>query len=179
MNTVYITKEYAIELLEKNQTPENVIGHCMEVARVSEILAEELNKHGYNLSIEIIKGAAMLHDIARVNDNHGELGAKIVESKGYKIEAEIIKKHMYYEITSDINCLTEIDIVCLGDRMVKEDKYVGLNLRMNYILNKFKNNPQAEERIKSKIIEHSILLKKIESLTGKSIDDLMNMKGNK
>jgi len=165
--------------LENNQTPEHVIGHCMEVARVSEILAIELNKYGYNLSVDVIKGAAMLHDIARVNEDHGEVGAKIVESKGYQKEACIIKNHMHYSITNDIKCLTEIDIVCLGDRMVKENKYVGLKLRMEYILNKFKNNPQAEEAIKNRIVEHIMLLKEIEKLIGKSIDNLMVEKGNK
>ncbi len=179
MNISYISKEYALELLENNHTPEHVIRHCMEVARVSEILAIELNKCGYNLSVESIKGAAMLHDIARVDENHGEIGAIIAEAKGYQREAEIIKDHMHYSITKDIKILREIDIVCLGDRMVKEDKYVGLKQRMNYILNKFKNNPQAEEAIKIKILEQMILLKNIENLLGKSIDELMVEKGNK
>lgn len=175
----FITKEYAMELLENNQTPEHVIRHCMEVARVSGILAGELNKYGYNLSLEVIKGAAMLHDIARVDENHGEAGARIAESKGFLIEADIIKNHMFYAITDDINNLSEIDIVCLGDRMVKEGQYVGLKLRMDYILNKFKNNPKAEETIKIRIFEYIILVKKIENLIGKSIDDLMIEKGNK
>jgi len=175
----YITKEYAMELLENNQTPEHVILHCMEVARVSEILAGELNKYGYNLSLEVIKGAAMLHDISRVDENHGEAGARIAESKGFQREADIIKNHMHYQITDDVNNLREIDIVCLGDRMVKEGQYVGLKLRMDYILNKFKNNPKAEETIKMRIFEYIILVKKIENLIGKSIDDLMIEKGNK
>ncbi len=175
----YITKEYALQLLKNNQTPERVILHCMEVARVSEILAVELNKYGYNLSVETIKGAAMLHDIARVDENHGEIGAIIAEAKGYLQEADIIKSHMYYSITKEINNLREIDIVCLADRMVKENEYVGLKRRMDYILSKFKNNPRAQETIKTKILEHNILLKKIEDLVGKSIDDLMIEKGNK
>ncbi|MBK5246119.1 MAG: HDIG domain-containing protein [Peptostreptococcaceae bacterium] len=174
----YITKEYAMELLENNQTPEHVILHCMEVARVSEILAGELNKHGYNLSLKVVKGAAMLHDISRVDENHGEVGARIAESKGYQREADIIKNHMHYSITNDIRNLSEMDIVCLGDRMVKEDEYVGLRLRMDYILNKFKNNPKAEEIIKTRILENGILLKKIEKLIGNNIDDLMIEKGN-
>jgi len=175
----YITKEYALELLENNQTPEHVILHCMEVARVSGILAGELNKYGYNLSLEVIKGAAMLHDIARVDENHGEAGARIAESNGFQREADIIRNHMRYAITDDVNNLSEIDIVCLGDRMVKEGQYVGLKLRMDYILNKFKNNPEAEETIRIRILEYIILVKKIENLIGKSIDDLMIEKGNK
>lgn len=169
----YITKEYAMELLENNHTPEHVILHCMEVARVSELLAIELNKYGYHLSLDVIKGAAMLHDISRTDENHGEVGARIAESKGYQREADIIKDHMRYSITTDINHLNEIDIVCLADRMVKEDKYVGLSQRMDYILNKFHDNPKAEEIIKKRIFEHSMLLEKIEILIGKNINDLI------
>lgn len=174
---LYVTKEYALELLKNNHTPKHVILHCMEVARVSEILARELNKYGYNLSLEVIKGAAMLHDIARVDENHGEIGATIAATKGFQQEADIIKSHMHYSITKDISSLKEIDIVCLGDRMVKEDKYVGLKVRMDYILNKFKNSPQAKENITVKILEQIILLDKLENLMGKKIDDLMIEKG--
>lgn len=169
----YITKEYAMELLENNHTPKHVILHCMEVARVSELLAIELNKYGFHLSLEVIKGAAMLHDISRTDEDHGEVGARIAESKGFHREADIIKDHMRYSITTNIDDLNEMDIVCLADRMVKEDKYVGLRQRMDYILNKFQDNPKAEIIIKQRIHEHSVLLEKIENLIGEKIDDLI------
>lgn len=175
----YITKELAIQLFEKNQTPSHVIRHCMAVSRVSVILATELNKCGYTLSIEVIEGAAMLHDIARVKEDHGAVGAEIAEEQGFSKEAFIIKEHMHYNITSDINQLKEIDLVCLGDRMVKEDEYVGVKERMNYILEKWKGNAKAEESLKNRIKEYGILLKEIEDLLGKKIDELMDEKGNK
>lgn len=169
----YITKEIALNLLEENMTPNHVILHCMAVAESSMNLALELNKYGYNLSIELIQGAAMVHDIARVYENHEEIGAKIIEEKGYIKEAAIIKEHMHYEITTNVREIKEIDIVCLGDRMVKESKYVGLELRMEYILNKWKDNKKAQNYIREKVKQQKKLLKEIEKIIDKSIDDIM------
>lgn len=174
-----ITQEFALKLLEKNGTPNHVIRHCMAVASIGVILSEELNKFGFDLSVEVIGGAAMLHDIARVEEEHGEIGAGIVASHGFFNEAEIIKEHMHYPITDKMDNLKEIDIVCLADRMVKEDQYVGLEERMAYILAKWKGDPKAEEKIRKRIVGQLILLKEIETLMGISIDDLIDKKGNK
>lgn len=173
----HITKEFALQLLENNQTPNHVISHCMAVARASVLLATELNKYGYDLSIELIEGAAMIHDIARVHEEHEVLGAKIAENYGFQEEANIIREHMHYAITTDIECITEMDIVCLGDRMVKEDQYVGLKKRMDYILAKWQGNQKAEAIIRAKVQEQSALLMEIEKIIGISMDELIDEKG--
>lgn len=172
-----ITKEFALQLLEKNETPNHVVQHCMAVANASVLLATELNKCGYNLSIEVIEGAAMIHDIARVYEDHELLGAEIAEKHGFHQEAVIIRKHMHYAITTDIECITEIDIVCLGDRMIKENQYVGLKKRMDYILEKWHGNEKAEAIIRGKVREQSALLLEIEKIIGISMDELIDEKG--
>jgi len=175
----HITKEFALQLLEKNETPNHVIQHCMAVANASRLLATELNKYGFDLSIEVIEGAAMIHDIARIHDEHEILGAKIAEAHGFHQEAHIIREHMHYAITTEIEHITEMDIVCLGDRMIKEDQYVGLKRRMDYILEKWQGNPKAEEIIRARVLEQTRLLLEIEKMIGIGIDELIDEKGHK
>ena len=48
---MYITEEEQQALFQEYNTPPHVQRHCNEVARVSKILAEALNEHGYNIDV--------------------------------------------------------------------------------------------------------------------------------
>lgn len=170
----YITEETAMFLWDENKTPKHVVRHCRAVAQTSLLIGEELNKHGYNLSLEVILGAAWLHDVARVQDRHEEVGADIVLACGFEPEAKIIQHHMHHEITTDVNQIQEIDVVCLSDRMVKEDQFVGLMERMEYVLEKWKGNQEAEEVIRQKFKEQRNLLDEIEKKIGIPIETLIS-----
>ena len=173
MEQKHPTREECIKLLEDFNTPEHVRRHCYAVTETAVRVAEELNKNGFNLDIETIRGAGMLHDIARVYENHGEKGADIVRNLGYNKEADIIEKHMFYSFCKDVSDISEVDMVCLGDRLVKEDVYVGLKERMDYILAKVKDRPNAEAILKEKTKESQYLIHQIEDVIGITIDKLM------
>ncbi|WP_312649184.1 HD domain-containing protein [Aminipila sp.] len=170
----YLTVEECLELLKKYNTPPHVIRHCKAVADAAVKLAIALNQKGSHLDIELIRGAALIHDIARVEENHQEKGAQIARLLGYNDEADIIKAHMTYELKKEVDDLAEVDMVCFGDRVVKEDKYVGLAERMAYIVEKVKDRPDAVSRILKKQAETELLLSKIEDRLGITIDELMS-----
>lgn len=173
MSHKHLTVKECLELLQEYNTPLHVVRHCKAVAEAAVKLAIALNEKGSNLNIELIRGAALIHDIARVEENHEEKGAQIARSLGYDDEADIIRVHMTYNLKKEIDELTEVDMVCFGDRVVKEDKYVGLSERMSYILDKIKDKPDAVKRIKIKKTETELLLSKIEDRLGITIDELM------
>ena len=97
---------------------------------------------------------------------------------GYHEEAKIIKVHMTYSPFSDIKDVNETDLVCLGDRTVLEDEYVGLDKRIDYVINKAKKNgnPQAEPIILEKKKQTRGFISQIEGVIGMSLDDLMKGK---
>lgn len=169
------TKEECQRLLVFYGTPVHVQGHCKAVANVAYTTARELNKHGFNFDLDLIMAAGMLHDIARLEDKHWEAGARIAEKHGYKQEADIIKVHMTYSPFSPLNTATETDFVCLGDRTVKEDKYVGLDERIEYIIDKAARNghPEAKPIILEKKKDTKRFINEIEEVIGMSLDELM------
>ena len=69
--------------------------------------------------------------------------------------------------------LRETDIICLADRMVKEDEYVGLEQRMQYVLDRFKDNEEATAFLLEKIEENRKLVNRIEEIIDTDIDSLM------
>lgn len=166
-----ITEEECKKLYEKYGTPTHVIGHCRAVSDTALAIGRCLNAHGYNLDLALIKGAGLAHDIARTRENHGEVCAEILNDLGYADEADIVSVHMHYDF-HDFSALDEKDIVCLGDRLVKEDRYVGLDERIEYILHKVPEDEERRRRILQKKKETRALMDKIEAAMGQTIDSL-------
>lgn len=171
-------REECMKYLEEYRTPPHVVKHCIAVTDVAVKIARALNKHGYNLNLELIVAAGLMHDILRLEDRHWEAGSKLVKSLGYEEEADIILDHMTYSQFNNIKNLNEKDLVCLADRIVKEDKYVGLTARMEYIIKKVekKGDLKAREIILSKKAKMQLLIDDIEKVIGKSIDDIVKNK---
>lgn len=178
--TKRITKEEGLELLYAYGTPERVIRHCIAVTDAAVALGKALNEHGYDLNIELITGAGIIHDIARVHDDHEKVGAEYALSIGLEEEAAIIRTHMRYPYFNKVEEINETDLVCLADRTVKEDQYVGIDERMEYILNKARSAGATEihlEKIKKKREETRQFMADIENVIGISVDELCGRKG--
>ena len=171
----YPTKEECERLLDKYGTPEHVKKHCRAVADTAGRIGGALKKAGYNLDTKLIVAAGMLHDIARVRDRHWEEGARIARELGYDDVGDIISVHMHYSPFSKIGNVTETDMVCLADRLVKEDKYVGIDERIEYIIDKASKNghPEAKPFILEKKKDTQRFIGEIEEAVGSSIDELM------
>ena len=123
------------------------------------------------MDLALVKGAGLAHDVARVQDRHWDVGAEILENLGYRDEAAIVRVHMNFDF-HPFEKLNETDMVCLGDRLVKEDRYVGLDERIEYILAKAPEDPEVRKRILRKKADTKVLMEKIEDTIGQSIDSL-------
>jgi Predicted HD superfamily hydrolase len=175
MENQHPSREKCLALLKEYHTPDHVIRHCEMVTETALKIGNALNEKGLNLDLKLIQGAGLIHDIARVEDKHWEIGAKIARDLGYLQEAEIIQVHMFYNCNPNEERINETDVVCLADRMVKEDQYVGLDSRMKYILDKFKGNQEAVDRISERIRENRKMISRIEGIVGISMDSLMKL----
>ena len=172
----FITNEEAYELFAQYSTPSHVIAHCEAVSDTAVKIAKALNSKGYNLDINLIRSAGLLHDLARVDDDHDEIAANLLRNMGYTKEADIIRKHMKYSTFSPINQIDETDVVCLADRICKEDKYVGVDERLEYIFRKNAGFPERQQIILAKKEELKKYISDLESVIGCSIDKLMENK---
>jgi putative nucleotidyltransferase with HDIG domain len=169
------SREECLALLHQYHTPDHVVKHCVKVAETALKIGQALNGKDYGLDLELIQSAGLIHDIARVEDKHWDVGADIASELGYGQEAAIIKVHMHYSCDPKKRNITETDIICLADRMVKEDEFVGLDDRMQYILDKFQDDPEAVERISERIKDNRAFIGRIEKIIGMSIESLMRL----
>ena len=130
-------------------------------------------KRPFDLELTLVAG--LLHDMARVEERHWDVAADFCLQEGLPEEAKIIRVHMMYEFTTDAMHLTEADLVCIGDRLVLEDRYVGIDERMEYIIAKAERQGNFEARpiILRKKEESKVLLNQIEDRFGMTLDELM------
>ncbi|MEG1930307.1 MAG: HD domain-containing protein [Anaerovorax sp.] len=170
-----LNRDDCLELLREYGTPPHVIRHCMGVARTALQLGHALNEKGYQLDLDLIERSALLHDIARVEKEHWIVGADFMTKLGLVDEAAIIRQHMTYGTDPSTTDFKELDIVCLADRMVREDQFVGFQQRMNSILKKFKGDKAAEKRIRGRMAETEQVIKNIEIILGIPIDKLIEL----
>ncbi|HIU25613.1 MAG TPA: HD domain-containing protein [Candidatus Copromorpha excrementigallinarum] len=169
------TKEECLKLLEEYKTPAHVRGHCMAVAETAVTIGRALKNKGYDLDLDLIEAAGLLHDIARTEEKHWEVGADMALSLGYREVSDIIRVHMTYEPFSHLENISETDLVCLGDRLVMEDRYVGLDRRIDYVIAKAKRqgHPEAKPYILEKKEDAKRFIEEIEGALGRTIDSLM------
>ena len=166
-----LSEKECYELFRKYETPEHIKLHCRAVSNTAVVVADQLNRHGYHFDLELIRVSGLIHDVVRLRENHAEEGAQILESLGYMQEAQIVRGHMRHRLIS-LDGASELDMVCLGDRLVKEHAYVGLDERMDYLIHKKGENPERTRRILEGKKEIRKFMDEVEDVIGCTIDSL-------
>ena len=169
----YPNYEECLAILHGYPTPEHVIGHCFAVAATARCLARALNEKGFDLDVDLTFAAGMLHDIARVHEDHQKVGADYIRELGWPDVADIIAVHMTYPKFNEPEETDETDLVCLGDRVCKFDQYVGVDERMEYIIDKHHRDPKVEARIYANKHFITDYIAGLEAILGRSVDEIL------
>ena len=137
-----------IELLIKENTPENVIDHCKAVCKKAMKIAANFD----NVDEDLIRKGALLHDIGRSKTHgitHAIEGVEIAKKYGYPQEVlNIIERHIGAGITKEeavdlglpeksyIPQTLEEKIVAHADNLISGSKEVDLD----FVIKKWKRN---------------------------------------
>lgn len=147
--------------------PDKIIEHCKTVSRVACSIGKMLIDKGCGINLNIIKYAALLHDIGRLETNHAEKGARILEKLGYKELADIVYVHM--DMSPDIRLsedITEKEIVYLADKCVSGNKIISPDERLKKTMEEYGNDAEAVKNIKLRFEDCRVIIHKIEKITG-------------
>lgn len=170
-----ITVEQAYEMLNEYGTPPHVIKHCEAVSAVAYKVGSRLKEKGVLVDPELARIAGLLHDIARLDEDHQTAAANWLRERGYDELADIIAVHMTYQTFHKAEETTETDLVCLGDRVCIEGEYVGAEKRLEYIANKVNKNAPGYSKEIIKVFRTRMMdyIRELEDLMGISLDELM------
>lgn len=160
-----------IELLKKENTPENVIEHCKAVCTKAMKIASNFDDVDYDL----IRKGALLHDIGRSRSHgirHAIEGVEIARKYGYGEDVlNIIERHIGAGITKDeakilglpeksyVPQTLEEKIVAHADNLISGTKEVDID----FVIKKWKKiTPDSEDNIQRLIELDNELIKAFE-----------------
>lgn len=133
-------------LLSYFNVAKRIINHGKKVKEICEDISKLINSKKNIIDINLINAASILHDIKRHEQNHSQVGANLLDSLGYKKIANVVRSHMKLEKGMK-DLINENTILYYGDKLVEEDKFVGLDNRFKEKLNKYKDNQYIKDNI--------------------------------
>ena len=157
-------------LLDLAGTAQPVIRHCRMVAQVALVLAMALEKNGILPDLMLLQAACLLHDIAKAHGEHEALGARWLRKGGYGSVGALVALH---KDLPPSDALSEAELLYLSDKIVEGEKISSLDARLQRMKERYPQGSQGRESAKRRIGRAQIIQKKVESITGKSLHELL------
>ena len=123
-----LDRTLCLALLDAADCGDKIKAHCAAVADRALEIAAVLADRGAALDMELIKSAALLHDIARREAAHPAVGALWLRELGYEDIADIIRQHHDIDGPDKIN---EAAVVYIADKLTAADRRVSLEARFS------------------------------------------------
>lgn len=128
-------------ILATRPTSDALRRHGRAVTAVARTIAGKLAARGVAIDLGLVLAASLLHDIAKGQPGHAEVGAALVEELGYPAVADVIRQHM--SMSFDGSTTNEAAIVFLADKLVSGDRIVSLEERYAPSFERFRDRPEA------------------------------------
>ncbi|HWQ40549.1 MAG TPA: NTP transferase domain-containing protein, partial [Desulfosporosinus sp.] len=148
------SEEECYTIIKSAKTPAKVINHCKQVAQLSCAIGCSLTRAGCHMNLELIRAAALLHDLAKGKPNHAQVGADILVN--YPKVAEIVAEHTDIWLTPD-QPIAEKEIVYLADKLVIGDQIMSLQDRFAGPLEQCKGDSEVMGKIKQRFRNAEII----------------------
>jgi putative nucleotidyltransferase with HDIG domain len=147
------TQKQCFLLMCEMKMMDHIVVHSMQVCRVATFLAEHLDSAQNRLNHDLIRAAALLHDITKTRsfkteENHALTGGQLLAEQGYPEVGDLVRQHVRLDAYPDPVTLGEAEIINYADKRVLHDRIVGLDKRLDYILEKYGKLPGYQERIR-------------------------------
>ncbi len=108
--------------------PSHIRAHCLAVGELAGWMAERLTEHGACLDIELCRSGGYLHDLCRLLKEHEAEAGVFLRERGYGALARVVERHRGFETEPKTVCEEGV-IVCLADKLVKEERRVSPEVR--------------------------------------------------
>jgi len=140
-----------LDLMEQYHMLPNIKDHSIMVAKVAEIITNDLIAAGQELSLEMVIAGALLHDIGKTacldnDDDHAARGLDICLAHNLETIADIVAEHVILKNYAPENGFREKEIVYYADKRVNHDQVVSLEERLAYILERYGMNNEVRCR---------------------------------
>jgi putative nucleotidyltransferase with HDIG domain len=139
--------------MREMQMMAHIVRHSLQVCRVADLLVQQLCASGRTLNRELVRAAALLHDITKTRslttgEVHSESGCALLVDRGYAEVGDIVRQHVTLDAYFDNEAPSEAEIVNYADKRVLHDRIVSLDERMTYILDRYGSTAHHRDRFR-------------------------------
>ena len=127
-----LTDGLCLAMLRAAGADEKLTAHCRAVAAEADRLCAALGQAGLTLNAGDVHFAALLHDLAKGEQEHAQVGGLWLRELGWPALAEIVRQHT----EPDSDTLNEAGLVFLADKLVRGSASVSLEERFAASLEK-------------------------------------------
>ena len=158
---VPLTPELASRLLDAAAPGEQIAAHCRAVAAEAARIAAALP---LPLDTGLLQNAALLHDVARMEKHHAQVGAAWLRELGYEQAARLVAQHLDLEEDAPM----EAAVLYLADKCIRETEWVPLEER--FACSEKRCNTEEARKAHTARLEKALQLReKINQLCGQRI----------
>jgi uncharacterized protein len=159
------TVQECFELMDRYRMLANIKLHSVVVARITEVLVQNLQQLGHPLSMELAVAGALLHDIAKTpclgsDSDHAREGSNICVRHRFQEIAEIVGEHVQLREGVQPTGCSEKEIVFYADKRVNHDRIVRLEERLAYIIERY---GRSNERRRQAILKNFEQCRQVEA----------------
>ncbi|MEF2074613.1 2-oxoacid:acceptor oxidoreductase family protein [Consotaella aegiceratis] len=144
---------------------EPVCRHCRMVADFATMLAERLVAAGIPLDIDLIRSAALLHDIGKGHARHADVGSGLLRIFGFPEVADLVVDH-HLGRSFDGTTLDEGAVLYLAEKLIEGERQVSLTERFAPMFSRFDGDPRATSGIKDRLAKAEAILQAVTSQIG-------------
>jgi CTP:molybdopterin cytidylyltransferase MocA len=152
--------------------PDKGVAHGLAVAGVAGALGQALNGHGYRLDMDLLHNGALLHDIGKGRPQHEAWGAKLLAGLELEQLAEIVASHRDTRPPAS-GLLTEKEVVCLADKLVRGTLRVSVQQRFAEKLEIYAQDPAECRAIRDRLGNALALQSLLEKAVGRTIEEIL------
>lgn len=152
--------------------PERGLAHGRAVALVAVGLGRELNRHGGALDLDLLHNAALLHDLAKGQPRHERRGGEVLAGLGLSALAEIVASHRDVPPPAS-GVLTEKEVVCLADKLVRGSQRISVKERFAEKLGLYSHDAEACAAIRGRMNNALGLLAMVERNCGRNVEEIL------
>jgi molybdenum cofactor cytidylyltransferase len=152
--------------------PDKGVAHGCAVAGVAVALGARLNSRGCTLDLNRIHNGALLHDIGKGEPDHEVWGGELLKRLGLKGLAGIVAAHRSLPPPADGH-LTEKEIVCLADKLVRGSRRMSVKARFAEKLTLYADDPEARAAVQRRMAEILALQELVEQQAGCTVAEMV------
>jgi molybdenum cofactor cytidylyltransferase len=162
------SERHCLELLADSGASSRRVAHSVAVASVAVALTAALNERQQCLCVPLVAVAGLLHDVARAEPRHPEAGGALLERLGYPRVARIVRRHMSLGDAA-VDDLDETQVVYLADKLVHDDRLVGVEQRFAERLERHAGDAAALEGVLARLEEARLIQARVEAVLGRPL----------